>query len=85
MVLLQCAQRYCEFIAEKNLIMYVEYNQFLKLVSEACNMDLENTEKQLSLLIGEINQSLTDGEAYEIEGFGIFQVLAISYVHPFLN
>ena len=52
--------------------MYIEYNQFLKLVSEACNMDLENTEKQLSLLIGEINQSLTDGEAYEIEGFGIF-------------
>lgn len=52
--------------------MYIEHKQFLKLVSEACNMDLENTEKQLLQLVDEINQSLTDGEAYEIEGFGIF-------------
>ena len=52
--------------------MYIEHKQFLKLVSEACNMDLENTEKQLLQLVDEINQSLIDGEAYEIEGFGIF-------------
>lgn len=52
--------------------MHIEHNQFLKLVSEACKMDLENTEKQLLQLVDEINQSLIDGEAYEIEGFGIF-------------
>lgn len=55
--------------------MHIAHNQFLKLVSEACNLDLENTEKQLVQLVGEINQSLTGGEAYEIEGFGSFSSL----------
>jgi hypothetical protein len=55
--------------------MHIEHKQFLDLVAEASGMDLEKAEKQLTQLVGEIKQSLSDGEAYEIEGFGIFSSL----------
>ncbi len=55
--------------------MHIEHKQFLELIAEASGIDLEKAEKQLSELISEIKQSLGEGEAYEIEGFGIFSSL----------
>ena len=55
--------------------MHIEHKQFLDLIAEASGMDLEKAEKQLSELVNEIKQSLGEGEAYEIEGFGIFSSL----------
>ena len=51
---------------------HLEYSRFLKLVSEECNMNLEDTEKQILQLVDEIKQNITDGEVYKIEGFGVF-------------
>lgn len=55
--------------------MHIEHKQFLDLIAEASGIDLEKAEKQLSELVNEIKQSLGEGEAYEIEGFGIFSSL----------
>ena len=56
--------------------MQLEHNQFLNLIAEAGDMDIEKAEKYLFELVGEIKQSLNDGEDYEIEGFGIFSSLS---------
>ncbi len=52
--------------------MHLDTNQFLELVVEASGLDREKVEKQLAELIKEIRQAVTDQDAYEIEGFGIF-------------
>ncbi len=55
--------------------MHIEHKQFLELVAEAAGYDIEKAEKQLTDLISDIQQSLSDEGAYEIEGFGIFSKL----------
>lgn len=52
--------------------MHIDHNQFLELLIETSGIGREKVEKQILELIGEINQAVEDGEAYEIEGFGIF-------------
>ncbi len=55
--------------------MHIEHNQFLDLIAETSGIDLEKAKKQLEELLSEINNSLADQQAYEIEGFGIFSKL----------
>ncbi|MCR9132978.1 MAG: SPOR domain-containing protein [bacterium] len=55
--------------------MHIDHQQLLDLLAEASGLDAETTEKQLNELIADIKQSLSDDEAYEIEGFGIFSSL----------
>ena len=52
--------------------MHIDYKQFIELVTEASGIDSKKVEKQVSDLIKEINQAIEDGEAYSIDGFGIF-------------
>jgi len=55
--------------------MHIEHKQFLELLADAAGLELEKAEKQLTELVNEIKQSLSEGEAYEIDGFGIFSSL----------
>ncbi|RNC83956.1 MAG: hypothetical protein ED557_09300 [Balneola sp.] len=55
--------------------MHIDHKQLLDLLIETSGQDQEKIEKQIAELIDEINQAVADGEAYEIEGFGIFSGL----------
>ncbi len=55
--------------------MHIDHQQLLELLAEASGLDAETTQKQLHELIADIKQSLSEDEAYEIEGFGIFSSL----------
>ena len=52
--------------------MKIDNKKFIELLVEATGQDEEKVTKQLGELITEINDSLAQGDAYEIEGFGIF-------------
>ncbi|MEQ9308330.1 MAG: SPOR domain-containing protein [Balneolaceae bacterium] len=52
--------------------MHIDHNQFLELLTETSGIEPENVEKYIVELTNEINQAIKDGEAYEIDGFGIF-------------
>lgn len=52
--------------------MHIDHNQFLELLTQTSGIDAEKVEKQITELLNEINQAIADGEAYEIDGFGIF-------------
>lgn len=55
--------------------MHIDHQQLLKLLAEASGLDAKTTQKQLNELTADIKQSLSEDEAYEIEGFGIFSSL----------
>jgi len=52
--------------------MHIDHNQFLELLADTSGIEAEKVTKQVAELIEEINQAVADGEAYEIDGFGIF-------------
>ncbi|MBO6794031.1 MAG: SPOR domain-containing protein [Balneolaceae bacterium] len=55
--------------------MHIDHQKLLELLTEASGLDAEKAEEQLKALVAEIQQSLSEDEAYEIEGFGIFSSL----------
>lgn len=52
--------------------MHINTRQLTELLAETSGQDVEKIESQLAHLIDEINSTIAEGEAYEIEGFGIF-------------
>ena len=52
--------------------MLVTNEQLIELLAEAAGTTSENIERQLEELTSEIEQAISENEAYEIEGFGIF-------------
>tara|TARA_R110000868_G_scaffold408293_5_gene691037 strand:- start:73420 stop:75108 length:1689 start_codon:yes stop_codon:yes gene_type:complete len=52
--------------------MHIDHNQLLELLVDTSGIEPEKAEQQVSELVEEIKHALADGEAYEIEGFGIF-------------
>lgn len=52
--------------------MLVSTEQLIELLAEASGLTSDNIERQLSELTNDIEQAISEGEAYEIEGFGIF-------------
>lgn len=55
--------------------MHIDHQKFLELLVDASGIEKEKVEKHLNKLQEEINQAIADGEAYEIEGFGILSGL----------
>lgn len=55
--------------------MHIDHKQFIELLTETSGIEAEKVEEQIAEMIEEVNQALADGEAYEIEGFGIFSGL----------
>ncbi|GAB5410651.1 MAG: hypothetical protein BalsKO_30160 [Balneolaceae bacterium] len=52
--------------------MHIDHSQFLELLSETSGIEAEKVTKQIGELLKEINQAIEDGEAFEVDGFGIF-------------
>lgn len=55
--------------------MHIDHQKLIELLIDASGIEAEKVEQQIGELIEEIQQALADGEAYEIEGFGIFSGL----------
>jgi len=55
--------------------MHLDHEKFVDLLVETSGIEKGKVEKQLQELTGEINQALDEGEAYEVEGFGVFMAL----------
>lgn len=55
--------------------MHLDHDKFVDLLVETSGMDKEKVEKKLQELVGEVNAAMAEGEAYEIEGFGVFMLL----------
>ncbi len=52
--------------------MHIDHQKLVELLTDASGIEAEKIEKQIGELVEEIQQALEDGEAYEIDGFGIF-------------
>ena len=52
--------------------MHLNHSKLVELLADAAGMDVEKVESQLEELTTEIAQAISEDEAYEIEGFGIF-------------
>ncbi|MFN1835630.1 SPOR domain-containing protein [Balneola sp. MJW-20] len=55
--------------------MHLDHEKLIDLISDTSGISRENVEKQLVDLVEEINQALEDGEAYEIDDFGVFSAM----------
>lgn len=55
--------------------MHIDQDKLIDLISDASGISRENVEKQVRELVEEISQALEDGEAYEINDFGVFSAM----------
>ena len=55
--------------------MYIDFQKFVELLVEASGITEEKVTAQIEELVQEIEQTISGGEAYEIEGVGIFSGL----------
>ncbi|MTI87409.1 MAG: hypothetical protein FH748_05510 [Balneolaceae bacterium] len=60
--------------------MYIDHEKLVELLSEASGIEKEKIEKQLKELVGEIHEAIDEGEAYEVDGFGIFSQIGENLV-----
>ncbi|MEX0844920.1 MAG: HU family DNA-binding protein, partial [Balneolaceae bacterium] len=52
--------------------MHIDHSKLVELLTEATGLKKENVEKQLLDLVDEIKAAISDGDAYEVDGFGVF-------------
>jgi hypothetical protein len=52
--------------------MHIDHSKLVELLTETSGIEKETVEKYLSELVAEINEALEEGEAYEVDGFGVF-------------
>ncbi|MEX0719741.1 MAG: SPOR domain-containing protein [Balneolaceae bacterium] len=52
--------------------MHLDQQKLVELLVEASGIEKSKVEKQLASLVKEIKQAIGEGEAYELEGFGVF-------------
>lgn len=52
--------------------MHIDHSKLVELLTEASGLEQETVEKYLLELVTEINEALEEGEAYEVDGFGVF-------------
>lgn len=55
--------------------MHIDYKKFVELLVDASGIEEDKIVKQITTLVDEINQAIEDGEAYSIDGFGIFSCI----------
>lgn len=55
--------------------MVIDQKEFSELLAEASGHEKENIQQQLQELISEIKQAISDNDAFEIEGLGMFSGL----------
>src|SRR5690554_579109 len=52
--------------------MHLDHKKLTELLAEATGLAESTIEKNLQELVEEIKQAISDGDGYELEGFGIF-------------
>lgn len=52
--------------------MHIDQEKLIDLLADTAGMETDEAEKQLADLVAEIKEAIDEGEAYEVEGFGIF-------------
>lgn len=52
--------------------MHIDHSKLVELLAEATGTDQDKVEKQLEELVAEIDGAIQEGEAYEVEGLGVF-------------
>lgn len=52
--------------------MHIDHSKLVELLVEATGLDEERVKTQLNELIEEIHEAISEGDAYEVDGFGLF-------------
>lgn len=52
--------------------MHIDHSKLVELLVETSGLDKEKVESQLKELIDEIKAAIQEGDAYEVDGFGVF-------------
>ncbi|MBD3617205.1 MAG: SPOR domain-containing protein [Gracilimonas sp.] len=52
--------------------MHIDHAKLVEILVEASGIEKEKVESQLSEFVQEITEALEEGDAYELEGFGVF-------------
>lgn len=60
--------------------MLIDHSKLIDLLVETSGIDKEKVENQLEELVGEINEAIEEGEAYEVDGFGVFSAIGNNVV-----
>lgn len=60
--------------------MHLDHSKLIDLLAETSGIDKEKVENQLEELVGEINEAIEEGEAYEVDGFGVFSAIGNNVV-----
>jgi len=60
--------------------MHIDHSKLIDLLVETSGIDKEKVENQLEELVGEINEAIEEGEAYEVDGFGVFSAIGNNVV-----
>ncbi|MFP8489813.1 SPOR domain-containing protein [Gracilimonas sp. Q87] len=60
--------------------MHIDHSKLVELLVETSGIEKEKIENQLADLVEEINEAIDEGEAYEVEGFGVFSAIGNNVV-----
>ncbi|MDZ7805969.1 MAG: SPOR domain-containing protein [Gracilimonas sp.] len=60
--------------------MHIDHSKLVELLVETSGIDKEKVESQLAELVEEINEAIDEGEAYEVDGFGVFSAIGNNVV-----
>lgn len=52
--------------------MHIDHTKLVELLSEALDTDSEEVQKQIEQLVQEIRDAIQEGDAYEVNGLGVF-------------
>jgi hypothetical protein len=52
--------------------MHIDHSKLVELLTEASGIDKEKIKKQLAELVEEIQGAISEGDAYEVDGLGVF-------------
>lgn len=52
--------------------MHIDHSKLVELLADTLGQDTEKVEKQLAELVTEIQEAIAEGDAYEVDGLGVF-------------
>lgn len=52
--------------------MHIDHSKLVELLADALGQEPDSVEERLSKLIDEIKEAISEGDAYEVDGFGVF-------------
>ena len=52
--------------------MHIDHSKLVELLTDASGIEKDKVEEQLSELVAEIQEAIAEGDAYEVDGLGVF-------------